>query len=258
MKRKLIGVILVFTILIILYWTKQEDDRIGMDKTVLNQKETTVDEIEKEQYKKDGIEAEYPKLISGGNTEDLERWNQMIYEDFNKILKIYSFNPFPELTPSPTNQIPTILTIKNMVKLNTTNLISIFYNADYNSKFSAHPTDLVYTTNIDKTNKVRLKLSDIIKLDKDFVKDFREWTFIPVEQGNEELNKAIKDYVDNISDEDLLMGFQTADNIGSGNLWGIYSYFTPDRLGISLEVPNYIGDHIEFEREYSKLKDFLK
>jgi hypothetical protein len=116
---------------------------------------------------------------------------------------------------------------------------------------------LAYTTNIDKVKNQRLKLSDIVTLNSDFVKNFREWNFVSEEEGNEELNKAIRDYISNMSDEDLLMGFLAADQIGSGNLWGMYSYLTPERLGISVSVPNYIGDHVEFERDYSELGDFL-
>ena len=258
---KKIKIFIIITVFVIVSTACQADKgskNIGSKKTIQDSSEVTGDGISNVPYKKDGIEAGYPKLISGGSEEELKKWNQMIYEDFNKILDIYSFNPFPELTPVPTNLIPTILKIDYKVKLNNDKLISILYNAAYNSKYSAHPTDLVYTTNINKEKNERLKLPDIIKVNQAFVKDFRTWDFIFAEPDNEELNKAIKDYVSSLSDEDLLMGFQTADIIGSGNLWGIYSYLTPDRLGISLGVPNYIGDHVEFEREYSKIKDYLK
>jgi hypothetical protein len=215
------------------------------------------EQIRDEMYHKDGIEASYPKFVTGGSEEQRNQWNNLISVDFNKIIHIYSFNPFPELTPSPTAVVPTILRINYVIKSNNSQGISIFYTADFNSPYSAHPTDLVYTTNIDKTENKRLKLRDFVKLSPDFVKNFRNWDFISVEEGNEELNQAIRDYMNNISDEDLLMGFEAADQIDSNNIWGIFSYLTPDKLGISVAVPNYIGDHVEFEREFSKLEDFL-
>lgn len=220
--------------------------------------DSSAEKISSESYHKDGIAAEYPKLTSGGTKEERDEINKLIFEDFNKILRIYAFQPFPELTPSPAAESPVILNINYVIKQNTDKLISILYHAEFNSPSSAHPTDLVYTTNINKKDKVRIKLSDMFKINKAFVKDFREWKFIPREEGNEEINQAIRDYFTHMTDEDLLMGFQSADLIGSDNLWGMYSYLTPDRLGISIGVPNYIGDHVEFEREYSKLKDYLK
>jgi hypothetical protein len=216
------------------------------------------DQIKSESYHKDGIEASYPMFVTS-DSEDLQnKWNKIISTDFNKVLQIYSFNPFPELTPSPTGVEPTILRINYDIKLNNNQVVSIFYLADFNSPYSAHPTDLVYTTNIGKEKEKRLKLSDIVELNSDFVNNFREWDFISAEAGNDELNQAIKDYMSNMSDEDLLMGFKAADQIGSENLWGIYSYLTQDRLGISVSVPNYIGDHVEFERDYTELEEFLK
>ena len=32
---------------------------------------------------------------------------------------------------------------------------------------------------------------------------------------------------------------------------------TTDSLGISIGVPNYLGDHVEFEMDYNTLKPYL-
>ncbi len=251
MKLRCILLILLFTISAAGCIRNRDQENI---KSAAN----TVDEdkaITSVKYNKDGIEGEYPKLIAGGTQEELDSWNRLIYDDFDKILQIYSFNPFPEL---PNNKIPTILKIKYEVKLNSKNFISIMYTASYNSPYSAHPTQLVYTTNIDKGNNKRLQLSDIIEINEDFIKNFRTWERVNVEGNTEEINKAIQDYMADLYMEDLLLGFKSADIIGYGNLWGIYSYLTPDSLGISVGVPNYIGDHVEFERKYTQIEEFLK
>jgi hypothetical protein len=216
------------------------------------------DQLSTEQYLKDGVEASYPKFISGSTEAQRNKWNKLIQTDFNKILQIYSFNPFPEMIPGPTPVVPTILQIKHDIKSNDNHLISIFYTAAFNSPYSAHPTDLVYTTNIDKEKNKKLKLSDVVNINLDFVKDFRNWDYIAYETGNETLDRAIKDYMSSMTDQDLIQGFKAADQMGSENLWGIFSYLTPNRLGISVSVPNYLGDHLEFEREYSDLKQYLK
>lgn len=225
-------------------------------RSITTQKEKT--EIKAIPYNEDGVSAQYPEFVQGGSEEQLNAWNRIIQNDFHKILKIYSFKPILEPTPVKTGNVPTILKIKYEIKANNNKYFSVLWNADYNSPYSAHPTDLVYTTNIDKAKSRSLKLSDMVILNNNFVKNFRSWEFKSIEENNEELNQAIKDYVMNISDEDLLKGFQSADILGSGNAWGIYSYLTDDRLGISLGVPNYAGDHVEFEREYSKLNGYLK
>jgi hypothetical protein len=219
---------------------------------VVTDKDSVMD-IEKVIYHKNGVEASYPRILSGGSVDSLERWNKLIKKDFDKIVRIYSLQPFPGPTPSSTDVVPIILTITYEVTGNTETLLSLIYRADYNSSYSAHPSNLIYTTNIDKKGDKRLRLKNIAILNEDFVKEFRTWKLRDTSEQTKEVRDAIYDYIDHISDEDLLAGFLAADQIGSGNPWGIYSYLTKDSLGISIEVPNYAGDHAEFEQSLDSL-----
>ena len=256
---KYLFIILFFSITIIACNSSKKAEVIGINESPQTTKPIDdSDQVSAEQYRKDGIEASYPKFISGSTEDQRNKWNKLIQTDFDKILQIYSFNPFPEILPWPTPVVPTILQIIYDIKSNDNHVISIFYTAAFNSPYSAYPTDLVYTTNIDKEEDKRLKLSNVVNINLDFVKDFRKWDYIPYEAGNETLDRAIRDYMSSMTDQDLLLGFQSADQIGSENLWGIFSYLTPNRLGISMSVPNYLGDHIEFEREYSDIMQYIK
>jgi len=255
---KYLFIIVFFIITTVACSSSKKTEVINKNELLYTDSANKSDQLASEKYQKDGIEASYPKFINGDTEDQRNTWNKIIQEDFNKILHIYSFNPFPEMIPGPTPVVPTILKIIYDIKSNVNQVISIFYTATYNSPYSAHPTDLVYTTNIDKENNKRLKLSDNVNLNMDFIKDFRNWDFVAYEQGNKELDAAIRAYMSSMTDEDLLMGFKAADQIGSENLWGIFSYRTPNRLGISVSVPNYLGDHIEFEREYSDITQYLK
>lgn len=229
-----------------------DGEKVHNTQLELNQEQLTT-----EQYYKDGIEAYYPRFIAGGSETKINRWNEIINKDVNKILNIYSFNPFPEVSPNQPDTVPTILILGYEVKLNNDLFASFFYTAAFYAKYTAHPTNLVYTTNIDKTKDVRLRLPDYINLNEEFVKNFRTWEPIPSEEGNKELDQAIKDYMNSISDEDLLIGMKAADQIGSKNVWDIFSYLTPERLGISIGVPNYAGDHVEFEQNYTEIEEFI-
>ncbi len=207
---------------------------------------------------KEGINATYPRILTGGSAVMLEEWNWIIKEDFDKIMQIYSFQPFPGPTPPSTNVVPILLTVSYEVKSNTEAWLSLLYRANYSSIYSAHPSNLVYTTNIDKRGSRRLRLSDIINLNDAFVKEFRTWKLKSKPEDTKEVQEAIYDYINHISDEELLAGFQSADQIGSNNPWGIYSYLTEDSIGISIEVPNYAGDHAEFEQAFTHLDQYLK
>lgn len=213
-------------------------------------------EVKEHIFRSDGIEAHYPNLSSETSGINTNEWNRIIMEDFIQILGIYTYEPFPELeTPA---DLPAItLKLNYEIKRRDNRFFSIFYKADYFSPYAAHPSQLVYTTNIDLQNNKRLQLSDLVRLDQKFAELFKNWDYIPFEEGNEELDRAIRDYLKGLSEEELLKGFQAADIIGADNSSGIFSYLTPDRMGISLSVPHYIGDHLEFEKEFSLMKDFL-
>ncbi len=225
-------------------------------------------------YHKDGIDAVYPHFVSGASVEVMADWNRIIDKDFQKILDIYSFQPYPLPTPEPAARegaelgLPTptaapekaditFLSITYEIKSADDHNFSLFYLAAFHPEFVAHPTQLAYTTNINLTASKRLSLSDIIRINNAFVEDFRSWDIITTEPVNEEFNQAVRAYVESLSDRELLIGFQTADIIGTGNYLGIYSYLPPGRLGISLSVPNYLGDHVEFEKNINELKSYL-
>jgi len=215
--------------------------------------------VENVEYIRDGIKAAYPQLIAAVENDSIKRINELILADFNRILQIYAFNPFMQPAPAPTQaaNIPVILNISYQIKLNAPEYISILYFAAYNSPYAAHPTELVYTTNIDRESGRRLTLGDIVRLDTDFAENFKNWSPVNENKYPEYIIQGIMDYISGLSNEDLLSGMKAADIIGSGNLLNIFSYLTDDRLGISIGLPNYLGDHAEFEMDYASLSPYL-
>ncbi|MDF2543280.1 MAG: hypothetical protein K0S47_2998 [Herbinix sp.] len=214
--------------------------------------------LEPVEYKEDGVEAYYPQIHAGLPESKKTKLNKILKDDFDNILKIYAFDPYPELN-QPKNGTPRYsLKINYIVKLVNEHFISILYNVDFNTAFAAHPSEMIYTTNLNLDTEERLRLPDMIPINKAFVNEFRTWPFITFEEGNQELNNAIKDYLSNITEEELIQGFKQSDLINSENSWGIYSYLTADKLGVSLAVPHYIGDHVEFEQAYKNLQGGLQ
>lgn len=263
MKRwKQLCLIFALTLIVAMYRTWIEDEEISVVEpyekyiATANAREHFNNlGVEEMIYQRDGIEVYYPQFVSGVSDDKLLKWNQIIKEDVDKILDIYAFHPLPQGSPIPNEPPSYTLSIRYEIQ-SLRDIYSILYRVAFFSSYSAYPTDLVYTTNIDLTEDRRLVLKDLVKVDKDFVMVLSEWDMIPVD-SKDEVTKAIWDYLQGLGDEALLTGFQKADIIGSDNYLGIYSYLTPDRLGLSISVPNYLGDHVEFEREYSKLGDAL-
>ncbi|HHT58043.1 MAG TPA: DUF4163 domain-containing protein [Herbinix luporum] len=202
--------------------------------------------IEERIYQRAGTYVSYPIIVSGGLSYNRDLINNIILEDINNILRIYSADAFSELKENP--YLPDTLNINYDIKRNNGHFLSIFYRADFFSPYGAHPTQLVYTTNIDLVNLRRIKLSDIVQVDNDLVDDFYSWELVTDQKLGKDYKEAINEYIIGLGRNILLMGFKTADIIGSDNLLGIFTYLTPDRIGISISVPNYLGDHVEYEK----------
>jgi len=255
-KLKVFIFIIIFcSILILIYNINQKSDKDlkGIQTSSIGEGYQVIEM----QYNNDGVRVYYPYIASGASEDKLTQWNNLIKDDLQAILQIYSFQPFAELEDSPLEVQPARLLIVYEIKLLNNQFLSIFYKADYNSPHSAHPTQLVYTTNIDTQKDIRLTLKDLIKLDSNFASSIRQWDFATGEPLNKQWNMIIKNIIKNMSDEDILNGLKEADKIGTGNPWGMFTYITPDTLGISISVPNYVGDHVEFEKKLTELKDYL-
>lgn len=205
-------------------------------------------EIKEKTFQRNGTYIAYPTIVSEANSERANVWNNIIWQDIADILEIYSDYT---LIPTPEGEnlyLPDILRITYEIKCNDSRYLSIFYTANFYSPYAAHPTQMIYTTNIEKMNNRRVKLSDFITNVGYLTYDINSWEIVTKNDGIKEYSQAIRDYINGLGKEILRMGFESADIIGPDNYLGIFSYLTPDKLGVSISVPNYLGDHVEFER----------
>lgn len=206
-------------------------------------------------YQNNSTYVSYPLIVAGVDGHRQELWNNIILEDINKILKIYSDYAFVAPPEGEVISQQNTLKITYDIKRMDEHYLSILYRADFFSPYAAHPTELIYTTNIDIQNSRRISLGDIILLEKDGGADFASWDLVIKDNETKDANeyqKAVRDYIDGLGKEILKMGFASADIIGPDNYLGIYSYLTTDKVGISISVPNYLGDHVEFEQPIAK------
>ena len=198
-------------------------------------------EIRKETYIDKDIKINYPQITNLNDSDKQKMVNDLIK---NEALKVLNYYPMVDSGLS--------LEINYEIKRKSANLLSIQYSGVGYVKDAAHPNNIFYSTNINMDKGIRLRLKDIVKIDKNFIGKFKE------------ASKALKsDYngiLDELSNEDLIKKFSEADsldNIGTENQSDTFSYLTNDSLGISVSVPHALGDHAEFEIKYKDIKDHM-
>lgn len=203
-------------------------------------------ELGKNVFQRNGTHVEFPTVVSENGYDNTDIWNNIILDDINRILKMYSAYAFSPSTDLEGVLMPDTLNISYEIKRNDNCYLSILYIADFYSPYAAYPTQLIYTTNIDLKNNIRIRLSDMIEVDNSLIDNITSWEIVN-KDINREIRQAIMDYIMGLGNNILLMGFESADIISSDNFLGIYSYMTSDRIGISMSLPNYLGGHVEFE-----------
>jgi hypothetical protein len=102
----------------------------------------------------------------------------------------------------------------------------------------------------------KLMLKDFIKIDKNFVNKYRSYKVADPDKNQMEAG-AFKYILETYSTDDLLGYFNGTDTSFKESAF-TFSYFKEDTLGISIEVPNAAGDHLEIELKYKDIKDNIK
>lgn len=192
--------------------------------------------LESLSYEVEGVIIQYPQLKQTQNKELEERINNQITDD------VVLFSDQYKSTED-------MLEMNYLIMLETSEIISILYTGEYNA--GMYPTHLLFTTTIDLQEGEKLKVSDRVAINDEFIDTFLKSTYIDwetPESPNKEKQAAVIDYVKGIPRNDLINAFKTADipNMEQ-NLYGIYSYYTEDGMVISIQVPHALGDHAEFQ-----------
>ena len=196
-------------------------------------------------FRNNGTYVSYPLVVSSDMAVKTDALNDIILGDINKILNLYSADAFLPPAGGPDVFLRDTLNIRYEIMRNDNNYLSIFYTADFYSPYGAYPTQTVYTTNIDLQNVRRIRLQDLNEVDNTLINEFLSWEPVNI---NPQYMAGIRDYIRGLGTGIVQRGFASADIIGSDNFLGIFSYLKPGRLGISISLPNYLGNHAEFEK----------
>ena len=178
--------------------------------------------IEKRTFQNDTTYVEYPFIVSGADNGQLELLNNIIIEDVGKILNVYSAYAFGPPSREEDIYKSDVLRINYKIMRNDRDYLSIFYRADFFSHYAAYPTELVYTTNIDIKSGRRIKLSEIIEVNKSLVDDISSWELVSKMMELMTIRNTIKLLliIYGLGREVLLAGLMSADIIGADNYLG--------------------------------------
>ncbi|WP_068497562.1 DUF4163 domain-containing protein [Paenibacillus kribbensis] len=201
-------------------------------------------ELIQEKYSRNGIDIKYPQITK---LEDAAKQKSL-----NQILKTEALKGLHEYGDSDSG---VHLEIDYEIKRQSERFLSIQYTGIRYVKKAAYPNHIFYTTNLDMKQALRLRLSDLVKVEKPFLELLKSGKFTAVEPEQ-------KDLLDNFTQDGLNQWLTSAD-VSEGDSAeeseiDTFSYLTSDSLGFSIPVAHVAGDHAEYEIRLQQIPDGIK
>ncbi|MCL1913304.1 MAG: DUF4163 domain-containing protein [Eubacteriaceae bacterium] len=182
-------------------------------------------------YKDRDISIEYPQILGLSNEKLQAKINKTIKARALSVLDGIpkGKNPIIELTYEP--------------KLLGTELLSVAFTGSYVKYPQQPPEPVFFTSNVNLKDGKAVGAKHFFYFDKNFTEA------IVYQQYYNEMHKTAVNYLK----DQKITGVQKLLRAGDGGYGKseVYSYFTPDGLGLSFEVPNAIGGTAVFEIDYS-------
>ncbi|WP_338469654.1 DUF4163 domain-containing protein [Niallia sp. XMNu-256] len=201
-------------------------------------KETVFYQLKRATYEKGDLRVHFPQITEMQSNMKEKQINGIIKEEIFEFVNQYE------------DDIAT-LEMDYEVMTETENILSIVYSGYYSG--GAYPSHLLFTTNIDMRTGEKIRLPNTITINEEFIDKFNKASYInrdPNSPNVKELSLAVRDYLKQITVEELINGFKQADLPSmTENPYGVYSFFQDDTFIISIRVPHVIGDHAEFKIE---------
>lgn len=195
-------------------------------------------DITKATYSDQNIKINYPQITNLSDSSKQQKINTLIKTSALEVLNDYK-DSLSSLS----------LTMDYAIKYQGADLLNIEYLGLANVQDTAHPVNVIQTTNIDLAKEKQLALSEAVTVNDSFAEKIKAGKYKAYSSDlNLEDAGGLKDVLNGFSSQDLLESFkqQTAKY-----------YFTKDSLGVSLEVAHAVGDHLEMEMEYKTLGGLL-
>ncbi|MDR3584177.1 MAG: hypothetical protein P4L59_02495 [Desulfosporosinus sp.] len=195
-------------------------------------------DLTKATYSDQKVKINYPQINNLSDSGKQQKINELIKTSAINILNDYK-DSLSGLS----------LTMDYEIKYKGAELLSIEYLGLANVKDTAHPVNMIQTTNIDLKKEKLLAISDVVTVNDSFAEKIKAGKYKAYSSDLDlKAAGALNDVLNGLSNQDLLESFkqQTA-----------RFYFTNDSLGVSLEVAHAVGDHLEMEMEYKSLGGLL-
>ncbi|PTU47543.1 hypothetical protein DBL67_07280 [Paenibacillus polymyxa] len=200
-------------------------------------------ELIQKEYSKNGIVIKYPQIIKLKDIAKQKSLNQILKADALEGLQNYA-----------DSNAGVHVEIDYEIKRQSERFLSVQYTGIHYMKDAAYPTHMFYTTNLDMKQASRIKLRDLVKVEKPFIELIKSGKITAVQPEQQGL-------IGDFTKDDLIQLLANAD-VTKGSLAEVemesFSYLTNDSLGMSVPMAHVVGDHAEYEIRLAQIPENIR
>ncbi|AHM68431.1 lipoprotein [Paenibacillus polymyxa SQR-21] len=200
-------------------------------------------ELTREKYSKNGIVIKYPQITK---LKDIAKQKSL-----NQILKTDALEGLQNYADSNSG---VHVEIDYEIKRQSERFLSVQYKGIRYVKDAAYPTHMFYTTNLDMKQASRIRLRDLVKVEKPFIELIKSGKITAVQPEQQGLTG-------DFTKDDLMQLLANAD-VTKGSLAEVemesFSYLTNDSLGMSAPMAHVVGDHAEYEIHFAQIPENIR
>ncbi|KAE8562123.1 MULTISPECIES: polysaccharide deacetylase family protein [Paenibacillus] len=200
-------------------------------------------ELTREKYSKNGIVIKYPQITKLKDIAKQKSLNQILKTDALEGLQNYA-----------DSNAGVHVEIDYEIKRQSERFLSVQYTGIHYMKDAAYPTHMFYTTNLDMKQASRIRLRDLVKVEKPFIELIKSGKITAVQPEQQGL-------IGDFTKDDLIQLLANAD-VTKGSLAEVemesFSYLTNDSLGMSVPMAHVVGDHAEYEIRLAQIPENIR
>ncbi|OAZ50753.1 DUF4163 domain-containing protein [Paenibacillus polymyxa] len=200
-------------------------------------------ELIQKEYSKNGIVIKYPQITKLKDIAKQKSLNQILKTDALEGLQNYA-----------DSNAGVHVEIDYEIKRQSERFLSVQYTGIHYMKDAAYPTHMFYTTNLDMKQASRIRLRDLVKVEKPFIELIKSGKITAVQPEQQGL-------IGDFTKDDLIQLLANAD-VTKGSLAEVemesFSYLTNDSLGMSVPMAHVVGDHAEYEIRLAQIPENIR
>jgi hypothetical protein len=230
---------------LIIEFSKSGEVRIDSEYSIASNTHSEPQSYEfiQEKYSENGIVIRYPQI---SKLKDIAKQKYL-----NQILKTEALEGLQDYADSNSG---VHVEIDYEIKRQSERFLSVQYKGIRYVKDAAYPTHMFYTTNLDMKQASRIRLRDLVKVEKPFIELIKSGKITAVQPEQQGL-------IGDFTKDDLMQLLANAD-VTKGSLAEVemesFSYLTNDSLGMSVPMAHVVGDHAEYEIHFAQIPENIR